>query len=64
MSYTGRRLSTEFLNDAYATAEEQDERLKVHRYDGLAAGIRCDAITRKDIVMNGIIDIFIVVIYI
>jgi len=27
--------------------------LKVYRYDGLAAGIRCDAITGKDIVMNG-----------
>jgi hypothetical protein len=27
--------------------------LKVYRCDGLAAGIRCDAITGKDIVMNG-----------
>jgi hypothetical protein len=27
--------------------------LKVYRYDGLAAGIRCDATTEKDIVMNG-----------
>jgi hypothetical protein len=25
----------------------------VYRYDGLGAGIRCDAITGKDIVMNG-----------
>ncbi len=41
-------------NDAsYATAEELDEMLKVYRYDGLAAGIRCDAIKEKDIVMNG-----------
>ena len=53
-SFTGARLYTEFLNDAsYATAEELDEMLKVYRYDGLAAGIRCDAITGKDIVMNG-----------
>ncbi len=42
------------MNDAsYATAEELDERLKVYRYDGLAAGIHCDAITGKDVVMNG-----------
>jgi hypothetical protein len=26
---------------------------KVYRYHGLAAGIRCDAITGKDIVMDG-----------
>ena len=53
-SFTGNRQYTEFLNDAsYATAEELDEMLKVYRYDGLAAGIRCDAITGKDIVMNG-----------
>ncbi len=26
---------------------------KVYRYDGLAAGIWCHAITGKDIVMNG-----------
>jgi hypothetical protein len=38
---------------AHATAEELDEMLKVYRYDGLAAGIRCDAITGKNIVMNG-----------
>ncbi len=54
-SFTGRHQYTEFLNDAasYATAEEWDEMLKVYRYDGLAAGIRCDAITGKDFVMNG-----------
>jgi hypothetical protein len=53
-SFTGNRQYTEFLNDAaYATVEELDEMLKVYRYDGLAAGIRCDAITGKDIVMNG-----------
>ncbi len=27
--------------------------MKCYRYDGLAAGIRCDAITGKDIEMNG-----------
>ncbi len=44
-SFTGARLHTEFSNDAsYATAEELDDMLKVNRYDGLAAGIRCDAI--------------------
>jgi hypothetical protein len=49
-SFTGRHQYTEFLNDAsYATAEESDEMLKVYRYDGLAAGIRCDAITGKKI---------------
>ncbi len=49
-----RHQYTEFLNDAsYATAEELDEMLKVYRYDGLAVGIRCDAINGKDIVMNG-----------
>jgi hypothetical protein len=53
-SSTGRQHYTEFLNDAsYAKAEELDEILKIYRYDGLAAGIRCDAITGKDIVMNG-----------
>ncbi len=52
--FTGNHQYTEFLNDAsYATAEELDKMLKVYRYDGLAAGIRCDAITGKDIVMNG-----------
>jgi hypothetical protein len=45
---TGNRQYTEFLNDAaYATAEELDEMLKVYRYDGLAAGIRCDAKREK-----------------
>ena len=37
----------------YATAdvaEELDEMLKAYRYDGLAAGISCDEITRNDIV--------------
>jgi hypothetical protein len=53
-SFSGRHQYTEFLNDAsFATAEELDEMLKVYRYDGLAAGIRCDAVTGKDIVMNG-----------
>jgi hypothetical protein len=53
-SFTGNRQYTEFLNVASsATAEELDEMLKVYRYDGLAAGIRCDAIPGKDIVMNG-----------
>jgi hypothetical protein len=53
-SFTGRHQYTECLDDAsYATVEELDEMLKVYRYDGLAAGIRCDAITGKDIVMNG-----------
>jgi hypothetical protein len=53
-SFTGARLYTEFLNDAsYATAEELDEMLKVYRYDGLAAGIRCDAIIGKELVING-----------
>ena len=53
-SFTGARLYTEFLNDAsYATAEELDEMLKVYRYDGLAAGIRCDAIVGKELVING-----------
>jgi hypothetical protein len=53
-SFTGTRLYTEFLNDAsYATAEELDEMLKVYRYDGLAAGIRCDAIIGKELVING-----------
>ena len=52
-SFSGRHQYTEFLNDAsFATAEELDEMLKVYRYGGLAAGIRCDAITGKDIVMN------------
>ncbi len=27
--------------------------LKVYRYDGLAAGIRCDAIIGKELVING-----------
>jgi hypothetical protein len=27
--------------------------LKVYRYDGLAAGIRCDKKTGKDVVING-----------
>jgi hypothetical protein len=45
---------TEVLYDtAYATAEELDEMLKVYRYYGLAAGVCCDAVTGKDIVMNG-----------
>jgi hypothetical protein len=53
-SFSGRHQYTEFLNDAsYATAEELDEMLKVYRYDGLSAGIRCDAISGKDIIMNG-----------
>ena len=53
-SFTGARLYTEFLNDAsYATAEELDEMLKVYRYDGLSAGIRCDAIVGKEVVING-----------
>ncbi len=54
-SFTRRHQYTEFLNDtAFATAEELDEMLKVYRYDGLAAGIRWDAITGKDIiVING-----------
>ncbi len=53
-SFTGNHQYTEWLNDAsYATAEELDEMIKVYSYDGLAAGIRCDAITGKDIVMNG-----------
>jgi hypothetical protein len=48
-SFTDNRLYTEFLNDAsYATAEELDEMLKVYRYDGLSAGIRCDAFTGKE----------------
>jgi hypothetical protein len=48
VSFTGNRHYTEFLNDAsYATAGELDEMLKVYRYDGLAAGIRCDAILKK-----------------
>jgi hypothetical protein len=52
--FSGRHQYTEFLNDAsFATVEELDGMLKVYRYDGLAAGIRCDAITGKDIVMNG-----------
>jgi hypothetical protein len=52
-SLSGRRQYTEFLNDAaFATAEELDEMLKAYRYDGLAAGIRCDAIKGK-VVMNG-----------
>ncbi len=47
-SLTGRRQCTEILNDAsYSTAEELDEILKVYRYDGLAVGICCDAITGK-----------------
>jgi hypothetical protein len=54
VSFSGRHQYTEFLNDSsFATAEELDEMLKVYRYDGLAAGIRCDAIAGKDIVMNG-----------
>ncbi len=47
---------TEFLYyTAYATAEELDEMLKVYIYIyyGLAAGVCCDAVTGKDIVMNG-----------
>jgi hypothetical protein len=53
-SFTGSRQYTEFLNDAsYTTAEDLDEMLKVYRYDGLAAGIRCDVTTGNDIVMNG-----------
>jgi hypothetical protein len=53
-SFTGRRQYTEFFNDAaYATAEEFDEKLKVYRYAGFATEIRCDAITCKDMVMNG-----------
>ena len=27
--------------------------LKVYRYDGLSAGIRCDAIVGKEVVING-----------
>jgi hypothetical protein len=54
VSFTGARLYTEFLNDSsYATAEELDEMLKVYRYDGLAAGIRCDAIIGIELVING-----------
>ncbi len=34
-------------------AYELDEMLKVYRYDGLAAGIRCDAIIGKELVING-----------
>ncbi len=53
-SFSGRRQYTEISNDAsYATAEELDEMLKEYRYDGLSAGIRCDAISGKDIIMNG-----------
>jgi hypothetical protein len=49
-SFTGNRQYTEFLNDAsYATAEQLDEMLKVYR---LAAGIRCDAIVGKELVIN------------
>ncbi len=33
--------------------EELDEMLKVYRYDGLAAGIRCDAIVGKELDING-----------
>jgi hypothetical protein len=32
--------------------------LKVFRYDGLAAGIRCDAVIGKDLVINGGIYIY------
>jgi hypothetical protein len=47
-SFTGARLYTESLNYASsATAELVDEIFKVHRYDGLSAGIRCDAISGK-----------------
>ncbi len=53
-SLSGAKIYTEFLNDAtYAKAEELDDTLKVYRYNGSEAGIRCDAIVGKDIVMNG-----------
>jgi hypothetical protein len=53
-SFTDARFYTEFLNDAsYAAAEELDEMLKVYRYDGSGAGIRCDAIIGKELVING-----------
>jgi hypothetical protein len=40
------KINTELINYAsYATAEELDEMLKVYRYDGLSAGVRCDAIS-------------------
>ncbi len=51
---TGNRLFTELLNDApYAMAAELDDMWKVYRYDGLSVGIRCDAFTGKEIVLNG-----------
>ncbi len=42
--------------------EELDEMLKVYRYDGLAAGIRCDAEWVKKLLLMGT-PIFIMVIY-
>jgi len=53
-SLNGRQPATELLDDVQqSTSDELDDLLKVYRYDGLAAGIRCDAIIGKDIVMNG-----------
>ncbi len=44
---------TEFLNDAsYATAEVLNETLKFYRYDGLSAGIQCDAVLDKELVID------------
>jgi hypothetical protein len=57
-SLTGRQLATELLDDVQqSTSDELDDMLKVYRYidnfgNGIA-GIRCDPVLGKDIVMKG-----------
>ncbi len=64
-SLTGRQAYTELLDDVQqSTSDELDDLLKVYRYNLNNAGIRSDPFIGKDIVMNGDIYIFIMVIYI
>jgi len=58
LTFTGRRAYTELIDDiAHASSDELDDMLKVYRYidnfgNGIA-GIRCDPVLGKDIVMKG-----------
>ena len=74
LTFTGRRAYTELIDDiAHASSDELDDMLKVYRYidnfgNGIA-GIRCDPVLGKDIVMKKKEEkkgphIFIMVIYI
>ena len=54
VSLTGRQAYTELLDDVQqSSSDELDDLLKVYRYNLNNAGIRTDAVTGKDIVMNG-----------